>query len=100
MDLRKSFAKPFKTLKARLPRGSRKRDGRSGNEIDREDRAGDAEGSKARQQSPYLHPGIEDTTEGESHQEGSDIDGKRASLVDDPPTATPLTLESKKLDSM
>jgi len=82
MDFRKSFSKPFKRLKDKLPGGSRKRDGRSESEDSRKGSAVDVEGGKASQSDSYLHPevSIEGAVEGGPNRQGSSVGGRKAAL--------------------
>ena len=89
MDFRKSFSKPFKKLKDKLPGGSRKRDGRSGSEDGRNRREADVEGSEARQRNSHLHSEVDvggAVNSGPSREE-SNVDGKKPALVDANPLA-------------
>ena len=94
MDLRKSFSKPFKKLKQRLTEGSRKRDGRSGRENNKEGTPeSDAEGSEASRRNSRLQSDVEDVVEGGPSREGNpgDIKGKKVDRVDSstsPPSAS------------
>ena len=102
MDFRKSLSKPFKKLKGKLPGGTRKRDGRSGNENDRKLGEADVEGSEASQRDSYLHSevDVESVVGSVPGREGIDVDGNEAAPVDDPPTPTPPISQSGKSDSM
>jgi len=103
MDFRKSFSKPFKKLKDKLPGGSSKRDGRSGSKGSRKGRAANINGSKASQRNSYLNPevGVEGVVEGGPSREGSNTDGKKVPLVDaDPIISTPSILHIGEPDGM
>jgi len=97
MDLQKSFSKPFKKLKGKLPGGRRKHDGRFGNEDSRKGGEVDVEGSKGNLHSEV---GIEDVVEGGPSRDGGNLDWKAAAPVDDPPTSTPSISQSGKPNSM
>lgn len=101
MDLRKSFLKPFKKLKDKLPGDRHKRDGRSGGGNDRKGGEADIEGSGSRS-GLYLHSelGFESAVESEPGQGGSNVDGAEAALVNDPATSTRLISWIRKPDSM
>ena len=89
MDFRRSFSKPFKRLKGKLPGGSRKRDGRSGGEDGRKGREADVDESEANQRNSYLHSEVEvdDTVESGPSRE---VNEKKTAFVDvNPPMATP-----------
>jgi len=104
MDFRKSFSKPFKKLKGKLPGGSRKLDGRSGSEDSRSGRElDDVEGGKASHRSSYLRSEVNvvGAVESGPSREGINIDGKKATLVDaNPPTSAPLILHIGEADGM
>ena len=102
MDLRKSFLKPFKKLKDKLPGGRRKRDGRSGSGSDGKGGETDVEGSEASQRGSYLRPEIdvEGAVESGPGREGSNFDRRGAAPVDDPPKSTPSISPSAIPDSM
>ena len=96
MDFRKSFSRPFKKLKDKLPGGSRKRDDggsvgedeQTGSRDSRKGRVAEVEGSEAGQKgsSPHSEVRAEGVVEGGPGQEGSNVDGKKVTLVDvDPP---------------
>jgi len=93
MDFRKSFSKPFKKLKDKLPGVSRKRDGRSESELDRgKGKEADVEGSEASQTNSYLHleGSVEGAVESGPHPEERNVDWKGVTLVDvNPPTSAP-----------
>jgi len=102
MDLRKSFSKPFKKLKGKLPGGHRKRDGRSRNEDNREGGAVDFE-SEASERNSYLDSEVDadDMVEGGPSREGSDVNWKEAApLVDDPAISTPSISQSVEPNCM
>ena len=98
MDLRKSFLKPFKKLKDKLPGDRRKRNGGSGNRNDGEGGETDIETSEVSQRNSYLDPEVDIGVVVESgpSREGNNVGGKEAAPVDDPPTSTPLLLQSGK----
>ena len=92
MDFRKSLSKPFKKLKGKLPGGSRKRDGRSGSKDRRKGGEADVKGGEVSQRNSYLRSGfsVEGAVGGGPSGEGSNVDGKKVTLIDaDPPTSTP-----------
>ena len=92
MDFRKTFSKPFKKLKDKLPGGSRKRDGRSESEDSRKGRDVDVEGGKVSQRNSYLHSevSVEGAVESRPGQEVANVDAKKAAPVDAvPPTSAP-----------
>ena len=98
MDSQNVFLKPFKKLKHRLTRGSRKRDGGSGSENNREGRETDVEGSEASRRNSNLHPEVEDAVESGPSREGNDDgDGKEVEQAD-PPTSTPSISCDKEPD--
>jgi len=82
MDFRKTFSKPFKRLKDKLPGGSSKRDGRSESKDSRKGRAVDVEGGEASQRDSYLHPevSIKGAVEGGPNREWSGVGGRKAAL--------------------
>ena len=99
MDLRKSFLKPFKRLKDKLPGDRRRRGGRSGERNDGEGGETDIETSEASQRNSYLDPEVDIGVVVESgpSREGNHVDGEEVAPVDDPPTSTaPLILRSGK----
>lgn len=100
MDLRDSISRPFKNLKHRFAKGSRKRKEGSGREDGREWREHDTEGGEAGQSS-RPHPETGGVAEGGRGREEHDDGSKRVVQVD-PATFTPLTLhgESGKSNSM
>jgi len=100
MDLRDSISRPFKNLKHRLAKGSRKRKEGSGREDGREWREHDTEGGEAGQSS-YPNPETGDVAEGGHGREENGDDSKRVVQVD-PPASTPSILhgESGKPNSM
>jgi len=102
MDLRKSFLKPFRKLKDKLLGDRRKRDGRSRSETEGKGGKSEVEGSEASQRSSSMHPDIdiEDAMESGPIGEGSNVDGKGATPVDDPPTSTPSISRSGKPGGM
>ena len=87
MDLQDSVLRPFKKLKHRLTKGSRKRKEISGREDNREAREHDTEGSETGQSS-YLRPETKDVAESGPSREEKDGDSKKVVQVD-PPTSTP-----------
>ena len=92
MDFRKSFSKPFKKLKNKLPGGNRKQDRGFESEDANKGREANAKGSEFGQESSYPRSevGVGGAVEGEFSAEGSNVDGKKATLIDDdPPTSTP-----------
>jgi len=101
MDFRKSFSKPFKKLKGKLPGGNRKRDGRSGGESDRKGREAEIEGGEVSQRNSYPHSevDIEGAVGGVHNQEGSDVGGGKAARVDVPPVSLPSISRSGEPDS-
>ena len=80
MDFRDSISKPFKKLKRRLAKGSRKRE-------DGPEREHDTEASEAGQTS-HPHPETEDVVESACSQKGNDGEGENV-VQADPPTSTP-----------
>ena len=103
MDFRKSFSKPFKKLKSKLPGGNPKRDGGSGSEGGSKGRRDNLEGSEVSQRSSYLRSevSIGDVVEGGPSAEGSNIDSKKVTLVDvDPPTSVPSISHIGEPDGM
>ena len=91
MDFRKSFSKPFKRLKDKLPGGSRKRDGRFGSEDGRSRREADVEGSEASQRNSHLHSEVDvggAVDSGPSRDESNGSGGKPALVDTDPLAAT------------
>lgn len=86
-DLRGSILKPFKKLKHRLAKGSRKRKGESGGEDGRDGREHDTGGSETGQSS-YLHPETEDVAEGGPSREEGEGNSKEVAQVD-PPASMP-----------
>jgi len=100
MDPRNTFLKPLKKLKHRLVKGSRKRDGRSRSESNREGRETDVEGSEASGRNSHLHPEVDEGAVGSGpSREGNDGDGRRADQAD-PPTSTPSISCDRGPDSM
>jgi len=99
MDSRNIFLKPFKKLKHRFKRGSRKRDGGSGSENIREERETDVEGSEASRRNSNLHPEVEGAVESGPSREGNDGDGRKVEQVD-PPTSTPSISCDREPESM
>jgi len=99
MDLRDSISRPFKNLKHRLAKGSRKRKEGSGREDGREWGEHDTEGGAAGQSS-RPDPETGDVAEGGHGRKENDDDSKRVKV--DPPTSTPSILhgESGKSNSM
>ena len=81
MDLRESISKPFKKLRHRLAKGSRKRKEESGREDSREGREHDTEASEAGQSS-YLHPEAEDEAESGPGREGKDGNSEKVIQAD------------------
>jgi len=101
MDFQKSFLKPFKKLKGKLPGSRRGKGGRSGSEDNRKGGEVDIEGSETSRGSLYLRPevGIEDSVEGGPSQDGGNVDRREAAPVNDPQTSLPLISQSGKPDS-
>ena len=102
MDLRKSFLKPFKKLKDKLPGDRRKRDGRSGGGNDGKGVEIGVEGSKASQRNSFMESEVDIRSmvgRGPS-REGSNIDGGEAVPVDDLPTNMPSISRSGKSGGM
>ena len=87
MDLRDSISKPFKKLKHRLRKGSRKQKEETGSDNNRGGRGHDTRGSEIGQ-SPHLHPQTEDVAESGPSREDQDGDSGEVVQVD-PPTSTP-----------
>jgi len=87
MDSRNAFLKPFKKLKHRLTRGSRKRDGGSGSESNREGRDTGLDGNETSRSNSNLHPEVEDAVEIGPGREGNDGGGRKVEQAD-PPTST------------
>ena len=87
MDFRGSISKPFKKLKQRLTKGSRKRKEKSGREDSREGGEHDTDASGTGQSS-YLQPETEDVVESGPSREERDGDGKKVVQVN-PPTSMP-----------
>ena len=102
MDLRKSFLKPFKRLKEKLPGDRRKRDGRSEGGNDGKGGETDVEGSEASQRNSSLHPEVDigGPVERGPSREGDNVDGEGLGPIDDPPKSTPLISQSGKPNSM
>ena len=97
MNFRKSFSKPFKKLKDKLPGGSRKEDG---SEDGRKGSEAGLKGDKVSQRNPYLRSEV--SVEGTVQSaEGSNVGGKKDDLVDaDPPTSTPPISHIEEPDGM
>jgi len=96
MDPR-NFLKPFKKMKHRLARGSRKRDGRSGSEHNRET---DVEGSEASGRNSNLHSEVDEgAVESGPSLEGNDGGGRRVDQAD-LPTSMPSISCDREPDSM
>lgn len=93
MDFRKSLSKPFKKLKHRLAEGSRKRDGRSGSENDRDGRETNVEGSEAGQTNSRLHSEVEDVVDSGLNQEGGskDVKEKKVGQVGSSASTPPIS---------
>ena len=87
MDLRNSISKPFKKLKNRLAKGSRKRKEGSKGDNSQKGRETDVEESEV-YQSSHLHPGTEDVAKSGPSREENDGEGKKGVQVN-PPTSTP-----------
>jgi len=101
MHLQKSFLKPFKKWKGKLPDSRREKGGRSGSEDNRRGAEVDGEGREASQRNSYLQSAVEveDVVEGVPSREGSNVNWKDAAPVNDPPTSAPLISQSGKPDS-
>jgi len=80
-------------------KGSRKRDGRSGSESNREGRETDVEGSEASRRNPHPHSEVDEgaVASGPS-REGNDGDMGRVDQAD-PPTSTPSIPCDREPDS-
>ena len=103
MDFRKSFSKPLKKLKDKLPGGSRKHDGRSESEDSRKGREVDVKGGEVTQRNSYIpsEASVKDAAESGPGREGTNADGKNVALIDvDPPTSAPSISRIGKPDSM
>ena len=95
MDFRKSFSKPFKKLKDKLPGGSRKRDGRSVSEEDgRKGGDGDVRGNETNQGDAHLDSEVSAgrVVGSGPGREGSNIDGNKLAFVDADPLASTLSI--------
>ena len=86
MDSKNPFLKPFKGLKRRLTRGSRKREGKFGSESGREGRETDTEGSDTSRRNSQQHPRVEGVVESGPSREANS-EGKAVQA--DPPTSAP-----------
>ena len=102
MDLRKSLLKPFKKLKSKLPSSRRKQDGKSGSETEGRGGKSDVEGSEASQMNSLIGSEVDVRSAVESgpSRERDKVDGRDATLVDDPPTSTPSISRSGKPGGM
>ena len=102
MDLRKSFLKPFKKLKDKLPSDRRKRDGRSWGGNDGKGVEIGVEGSEASQRNSFMEPegDVGSAAERGPGREGNNVDGKEIALVDDPPVSAPSISLSGGLGGM
>jgi len=103
MDVRKPFLRPFKKLKDKLQGGSRKRDGRSGSEDSRKGNEGDVGRGEASQGNSFSHPEVrvEGAAESGSNRGESNIDGKKATLINaNPPTSVPSISHIGEPDSV
>jgi len=92
MDFQKSFSKPFKKLKDKLPGVSRKRDGRSERKDNGKGKEADVEGSEASRSNSYLRSevSVEGAVESGPHPEERNVDGKGVTFFDvNPPTSAP-----------
>jgi len=101
MDFRKTFSKPFKKLKDKLPGGDSKRDGRSWSKDG--SRAANDEGSEVGQKNSHPHLGvvIGGAVESGPSREGNNIDGKKVALINvNPPTPIPSISHIGEPDSM
>ena len=95
-----SLLKPFKKLKHRLARGSRKRDGGSGSESNRGERETNVEGSQASGRTSHLHSEVDGGAVGSGPSlEGNGGDGRRVDQAH-PPTSTPSVPHDREPDSM
>jgi len=100
MDFRKSLSKPLKKLKDKLPGGSRKRDGRSGNAGAREGGDTDIEGREASQWNSYpLSDDVGNAAGSVLGEEESNVGGEKVVQVDDPPTSVRSILHVGEHDS-
>ena len=103
MDFQKSFSKPFKKLKAKLPGGSRKRDGKSGSKDGGAGSEADVKRGEISQSNSFLHSevSVEGAVKSGPSQEDSNVDEKRVALVNvDPPTSAPLISHIGEPDGM
>ena len=102
MDLRKSFLKPFKKLKSKLPGDRRKQDGKSGGRNDGKGGEIAVEGGEASQKNSFVDSEVDVMSAVESgpSRERDNVDGRDATLVDDPPTSTPSISRSGKPGGM
>ena len=102
MDLRKSFLKPFKKLKDKLPGGHRKRDGRSGSGNNREGEEVDIEGSEASRTNSFLHSEVDvgSAVESGPSREGNNASRKEVVSVDDLPITTLFVSQGGKSNGM
>ena len=103
MDFRKSFSKPFKKFKDKLPGSSRKRDGRSGGEDGGKGREADVEGGEVSQRNSYLRSEVivEGAVGGGPSGEGSNVDGNKVAFVDvNPLTSIPSISHIGEPDGM
>jgi len=97
MDLRDSVSKPFKKLKNRLTKGSRKRKEGSKGDKNREGRGTNVEGSEAGQSS-HLHPEAESAVNSGPSREENDSRGGNIVQVN-PPASVP-SISHSDLNSM
>ena len=103
MDFGKSFSKPFKKLKDKLPGGRRKRDGRSGGEDDGKGKEVNVKGGEVSQKNSYLRSevSVESAVGGGPSGEGSNVDGNKVAFVDvNPLTSIPLISHIGEPDGM
>jgi len=99
MDPR-DLLKPFKKLKHRLVKGSRKRDGGSGSENNPEGRGTGVEGSETSGRNPTPRSEVNEGAVGSGPtREGNDGDGRRVDQTD-PPTSTPSISRDREPNSM
>lgn len=96
MDTQNPFSKGLEKLKRKLVGGSRKRDGRSGNETDRR-REVNVERSEASQRNSRLRPEAQDLESGPGREE--DVRSGEEVGRADPPTSTSLATHVKEASS-
>ena len=94
MGLGKTLLKPFKKLRHRLAEGSRKRDGGSGSESDRDRRETNTEGTEASQRSSRLHSegqALAQPLDGPNREgDSNDVKGKKVDRVDSAISPPPI----------